>query len=297
MILVGMLWAAATNIRPSYLVVLPPLAVWTFLYYMNVNMYSLKRCLGLLLAVLVGMFIVFSPQFVINTTNFNKPTLFVLAELEGRDLFLQQLVWGITIQKYETNVGNVYPVPQVRFFDLHGKRLLAQSNFTLGSLKEYVQFVLRFPLDFVVIYARRIFNGLDVTYPSVYTSNIWKNANEIRLLNYSILFLALLYLFRQRSAKLSVYTAVIPFIVMLPSVVSIPTAIEVRFMLPVFFVVYGIVAYFSVPYLFRKPEKQLDKNILLRTLLLYVAFVVVFFMLSVNTFMELEFGNYILHGQ
>lgn len=305
LVLAGILWAAASNIRPAYLIALAPLVAWAFIYHRNVNKYPLKNCVGLLLAVGIGMFIVFAPQFVINATNFNKHTPFVLAEHEGRNLYLQQLVWGITMQKYETNVGNVYPVPPVRFFDPHGKRLLAQAGFTPGSLREYIQLVWQYPLDFAVIYARRIFNGLDVTYPSAYTSNILQNAIWIRLLNYSMLFLVLVYLARQRIAIKSAYRAVVPFIVILPALVAVPTAIEVRFMLPVFFVIYGIAAYFAIPDFLRQCANQRgqldDKNRLISTtikyLLLYAAFIVVCFMLSVNAFMGLEFGNYILHSQ
>lgn len=294
--LAGMLWAAATNIRPSYLIAAATLVCWIFLYHRNVNKYPLKRCVSLLAAVLLGAVIVLSPQFAINAINFNKPTPFVLAEIEGRNLFLQQLAWGIKIQKYETNVGNVYPVAPVRFMDPHGEHLLAQANSVPSSFTEYVRFVLRYPLDFAVMYARRIFNGLDVTYPSAYTSDILQNAIGIRWLNYSVLFLALLYLARQRLANIAVYKAVAPFLLILPSIVSVPTAIEVRFMLPVFFVVYGIIAYFAIP-AFRKPVGQVDKDRLIKIILLYLAFVIICFMLSVNTFMGLEFGDYILHGQ
>jgi hypothetical protein len=301
----GMLMAAASNIRPAYLIALAPLIGLIFLYQRNINKYPLKKCISLLVPVLLGIFMVFYPQFVINAANFDRLTPVVLAELKGHNLFLQQLVWGITMQKYETNVGDVYPVAPVRFIDPHGERLLAKTGYIPDSLGKYFQLLWKYPFDFAVIYARRIFNGLDVTYHSAYTSNILQRAIGKRFLNYSIFFLVLLYLvylLRLHGATKLVYVAAGLFVFILPALLSVPTAIEVRFMLPVFFVSYGIVTYFAIPDLFGKYMNitagfiKIDLSKSAMYLFLYIAFVVICFMLSVNTFMGLEFGQFILHG-
>ena len=76
-------------------------------------------------------------------------------------------------------------------------------------------------------------------------------------------------------------------ILLLPSLVSIPTVVEPRFMLPFYFVAYGIVAFFVLPRFLGLPYKA-QAGHLRQHALAYGAFVLICFLLSAATFAGLE---------
>ena len=90
----------------------------------------------------------------------------------------------MTAQKYETYVGPAaeYPEPGVSYLDPATARLLAEDGITpvisasghvlFPSNAEYLKLVARHPLEMSASYARHVFNGLDVKYPTPYVRDL-----------------------------------------------------------------------------------------------------------------------------
>jgi len=297
-LLAGICLACASLVRPSYLIVFPFFIVWVLFYYLHEKKLKIEHTLIRLISIIVGIVIIYIPQIAINNEHFGTLSPLIQTQFAyGDGLFMQQLNWGIEIQKYETNVGPEYPSAPVIFNDGHGKYVLASwkqrnqvsDDFSL-SFRNYVNLIFTYPLDMLIIYARHLFNGLDVVYRSVYVENVYKRAYLFRFSNYSLWFLVSLYLTKKVKFHYSqINDLLIILISILPSLVSIPTAIEIRFMFPIFLLAYALVSFWIIPDLLSLSSLQI------RTygkvyLPYFVIFVVLCFMLSTNTYVGLQYG-------
>jgi len=74
---------------------------------------------------------------------------------------------------------------------------------------------------------------------------------------------------------------------------AIPTGIEVRFMLPFHFLAYALVSFWILPDFTEKSFVQ-KKIVVLKYIIGYAAFVLLCFTLSLNTYMNLQYGSYTL---
>ena len=311
-ILTGCVWGGSALLRPSYQISLIPLLLWGWYFYRNEIHLSTQKVAVAVLTILAGMTLVFCPQIAINLYNYGEFSPFTQTQLHYKenDLFSSQLSWGLDVQKYETNVGASYPIPQVRFLDPRGESVLIRAGYksvpyaTSGQigpdfplkLNEYLELISKYPLDFIVIYARHFFNGLDIVYDTVYVTDIYRRVFLFRLLNYTIWFLVLIYLTHiALGRKLSWLNSqfILPIIFILPAMISIPTAVEVRFMLPLYIMAYALVAFWVLPEFFALDIIR-KKKVFLKYLLWYSCFIVVCFMLSTKTYMHLEYGSYVL---
>ena len=166
----GLLWGGSALLRPSYQISLIPQLIWVWYFYRNEIDLHTKQVAARILVVTTGLIIVFSPQISINQYNHGTLSPFVQTQnhSKGTDLFSKQLGVGFDLQKYETNIGSNYPIAQVRFLDPHGESILIQSSnkafpyiesgklgpdFPL-SVTEYIKLIGKYPLDFLVLYAR-----------------------------------------------------------------------------------------------------------------------------------------------
>lgn len=310
----GLLWGGSTLLRPSYVISLMPVLCWGWYYYRGEINLRLWPIVARFLAILAGLILVFTPQVATNLKNYGIFSPFTQTQLfyNGSDLFSIQLGWGLDLQKYETNIGTTYPSPQVRFLDSQGDSILVKSGYKSSvdgvqqigpdhplTPEKYLELVSKYPLDFIVIYERHLFNGLDIIYDTPYVTNIYANALLRRFINYSIWFLAVIYVASKISTKrirLISSELFLPAILALPSLLSIPTAIEVRFMLPLHFMVYTLVAFWILPGFFSLDVAK-KKDIILRHLFFYACFLVLCFMLSANTYMGLEYGSYVFSAR
>jgi|GEM_PF-6994343 len=305
LLIVGMLWGAAYLIRPSYVLSIFLLFFWAlFYYYKYLNLKRYQLFYRFIIMVL-GLMFVFWPQLMINITHFDKFSPAPQTEVRfGANLFMKQLGWGIGIQRYETFAGEEsdYVTPVVRFLDPHGEDVLTKSGlgpFPVGNstsfltVSEYVLLVLSHPLDFFVLYLRHLFNGLDVVYNTPYIFDLYQNAIYIRLANYSIWFMVILYLIKHlKTVSWLDHRFFLVLIFTLPSILSIPTAVETRFFVSFYFIAYSIIA-FEVAPLVGSFSQQKMKYLILKYVLWYIAFVSICLMLSINTFSNLAFGTYL----
>jgi len=221
-------------------------------------------------------------------------------------LFSTQLGWGFDIQKYETNIGNTYSSPQVKFLDPHGESILIRSGYKsipytkngqIGpdiplTLIEYGGLAIRYPLDFLILYARHFFNGLDIIYNTVYVPNIYAIAFIPRILNYTIWFMAIIFGASKVSSlrlRSLVSQLILPTIIALPAFLSIPVAMEVRFMLPLHFMAYILISFEVLPGFFAlNPIRK--KEMIFKNIFWYGGYLFLCFLLSANTYMKLQYG-------
>lgn len=311
-VIASLFWGGASLIRPIYAGTIPFFILWALYFYHKQNPLFGWRVFALrFTALFLGFSIVFAPQLIINRANWEKTSPFVLTTVNGPSLFMKQLIYGIAIQKYETNVGGAYPSAPVFYFDEQGEGILIKSGNQINysdwanlvaplpiTALEFFKLILSYPVDFLTIYARHLFNGLDVVYNSTYVENVYGNNLVIRLLNYSLWFLvinSILYFLKIKAQNFLNYKYLLLGIFSLPSVMSIPTAIEVRFMLPLHMLAYALIAFWVLPnFLSKKMEWKAQT---LRMLFLpYIAFIVFCFILSANTYAGLQYGPYTFTG-
>ena len=239
--LAGLLLAAAVNIRPIYLACLPG-AFWLLAA-------NYKPAMGLQLAksmaaLMVGAALMLLPQLRINQQHFGQSSPLVLAQRPGKEpLYLRQLAWGTAYQRYETSLVPAIPRSLV-YADSTGQRALAgQLSGRFGSYGEYLKFLVQHPFSSAARYARHLFNGLDIRYPTPYPTRLHPPGQAaLRLLNYALLGLGLWLAWRRwRTARqhlepveapVAVPPSAVLLALLLPCLLTLPTLMECRFLLP-----------------------------------------------------------------
>jgi hypothetical protein len=283
--LAGFLAYGAYNTRTIFLFPagVLTLALGLIVYYKHP---ARTKVLATLIFVL-GAAIASVPQVVINLKNQNSLSPMVITTSPyNRSLFASQLLWGITLQRYETSIDKTSPGAGVFYLDKAGERLFAANN--IGSepfgLRAYLKLALQNPIDFIGIYGRHIVNGLDLRDGEVYTmGQPWKN-NVLATANYLILFSGLLVIAMtiatQRATRRQTVKSVFwTFLTLLPVIAIIPGAIETRFFLALHLSIYCALAFSSD---LSSIKVLLRRNWLLIGLALFVS-TMLFFSVSTTT--------------
>ena len=251
-----------------------------------------------LLAFGVGFLLLATPQYLINQNNYQSHSPLVLGEGDQDDyviagknnLYLWQLNGGLLVQRYETSVDPTYPGAPVFFPDPAGKALRAQHpEQVLDSYGTYFSFVGQHLFDMGALYARHLFNGLDLLYAGPYVYRIYGVTLPLALLNYTVFFAALLVMAFRRY-RLNVRQWLVLGGLLITCLATIPTIVECRFFLPLHLLLYAVVC-FGWPTHFwqrwrRTPSRQ-------RTVLLvaYGLFLLLCLTLSSNTQATLSGGS------
>ncbi|GAA4021640.1 hypothetical protein GCM10022409_01660 [Hymenobacter glaciei] len=237
----GLLLVAAVNIRPIYIACLPGV-LWLLAGYGR----GLARpqVAKSLVALVAGVVLALLPQVLINQRHFGQTSPLVLAQRPGKEpLYLRQLAWGTAYQRYETSLVPAIPRSLV-YADSAGQRTLAaQSAGRFNSYSEFLYFLVRHPFTSVARYARHLFNGLDIRYPTPYPTRLHPPGQAaLRLLNYALLGLGLWLAWAswwnpgKSSSPVNSAGSVSPCAVLLalllPCLLALPTLMECRFLLP-----------------------------------------------------------------
>jgi len=256
-VLAGAALAASANMRPVFQAALPFAGALALLppRVAGVSGSQLRWAgwprLG---AVLVGAALVLVPQFYINANNFGVRTPWVLAYKQGdpTNLFLQQLQWGLQYQKYETNVGDDYPVSQMFFLDHDGQALFDATRLPRFTERtQYLQLVGQYPVRVAGVWLRHLFNGLDVQYPGPYVVHVYERSWPMALLNYVVLLGGLVVLLRRLPRVRRHGRAVLVLAALLtPCLGALPVAMECRFLLPLAMVLSAAFAFGAHPWRF-----------------------------------------------
>lgn len=246
---IGLAMSAVYFVRPVYLINVP-IVIGSFGIFLLRRIIKDKK--EIILAFLLGMCLLAGailptiPQYYINSHNFNKKTFMV-----SSGLYSDQLVWGLRMQKYETNINtDIYADKQAIFEDPQFQMIYAKNydlyteKFNQNNVKYILMHMIRYyPLDVITIYFRHFFNGLDVRYPTVYLFNVFQISLPIMLLNYTLIFLFLFMKKPVNFLKVNLNKIVIITLFVFPVLLALPGAVEPRFFLPVHLLIYsGVVA-------------------------------------------------------
>ncbi|MGY2258322.1 hypothetical protein [Pseudomonas sp. SDO55104_S430] len=249
LLLAGLLAYGAYNTRTIFLFPAGALALATGLivYYKH----DARTRVYASLAFFLGAAIASIPQIVINHKNQNSYSPMVITTSPyNRSLFASQLLWGITLQRYETSVDKTSPGAGVFYLDKAGERLFADNN--IGKerfgLSAYLKLALQHPIDFIAIYGRHVVNGLDLRDGEVYTTGQPWRRNGLALVNFLILFAGFLVITlaisQQRAAKQQKINATFwTLLTLLPVIAIVPGAIETRFFLALHVSIYCALAF------------------------------------------------------
>ncbi len=247
-------------------------------------------------AVAAGALLVALPQLAINIRTQGVNSMAVQSIVNKQGLFASQMVWGMTLQRYETTLNAQAPGPSVYYFDPAGARLFdeAARRGNLFDLPHYLKVVATHPLDFLALYARHVINGLDVRDGLVYIVKPSPLRNRTAQVNFLVLAIAICVTLSIRTrrgagAGFRPVPAGWPFslaVLLLPVAAIVPGAVETRFFLPLHLLAYCVIAmHFEASTLWR--EFKLHRWSLL------VAGVVaagIFFAVSLNTMAHMQYS-------
>ncbi|RAK69665.1 hypothetical protein [Hymenobacter edaphi] len=291
----GLCLAAATNLRPIYLAAVPFFLAlqWTLLP----TGLSPGRRAGAVAALLLGAALVLGPQLLINQRHFGRATPLVLAQdanIAPGTLYRFKLLRGLKFQKYETSIGADYPQSVLFFFDPAGRRFVEREHVQeFRSTAEYARLVLRHPGFFAGLYLRRLFNGLDVQYPTPYIRQVYTPTWGLAALNYSVWFAAALVAWHRRRG-LSPPLRLTLVVLLLPCLLVLPTDVECRYLLPLHLLLYALVC-FGWPAEWRPARFSRRRLGLVGAA--YAVFLTLCFATSAATQAQLEYGGRSLLGQ
>jgi hypothetical protein len=142
-------------------------------------------------------------------------------------------------QKYETYVGpsSGYPQPGVFYLDPATTHVLDQELIEpvtrsggyveFPSYAKYARLVLDHPAEMAAAYGRRLFNGLDVQYPTPYIRDLGDRSIVLSLLEYTLGAIR--------------WAGVV--VLILPCATAVTGAVEPRFFLPIQVLVYMLVCF------------------------------------------------------
>jgi hypothetical protein len=255
----GLAAGIALNFRPAYLllsVLLVPFAAYNFARGRPSR--RLRHALVAAALVVVGIGVALAPQAAINHHTYHSLSPFPKGthDLEGL-----QFTGGLQLQKYETTIDPTSS-PSVFFPDRKTQALLYEGGRThVSSTAGYLDIVVSHPIAMASAYLRRLFNGLDIEYPSPYVRNIVGDRSWLRsLLLYSLIFVALNVILRASlRRRLGHIDWLLGVLWLLPAATAVSSAVEVRFFLPLTLLIWALVCFSDgLPASFRalgRPQK------------------------------------------
>ncbi|MDB5053208.1 MAG: hypothetical protein JWM44_1258 [Bacilli bacterium] len=305
----GFFIALSTSARPSYQIILLPIFI-LFVVHSYMKLDYKKYIPHSLIIMILGMSIAYSPQLFINAKKYNVISPFIQTGIAMKgNLFVQQLFWGIYLQRYETNINtDTYPSASVYFYDKQGISILDKEHMMNSkisgvnllenyTLNDYLKILIKYPLDMLVIYIKHIFNGMDLMYHSGYLDEVYNNRILFSLFNYTMWFISFISIFRilrtgtflkEKYFELSIIT-----IVILPTILSIPSAIETRFFLPFYILNYIVISFYMLN---RRLKWGEIKSTTHKYALPYIIFILICFTFSAITFSNISDGHYLLNN-
>ncbi len=249
-------------------------------------------------AFVVGFTLAGLPQSLINVHRHDRWLPVVVVDVGQKkigekrpSLSAVQTLWGMEIQRYETNVNpSAAPSAGLYYMDPAGKRLLDEhvSDFKKFSVAEYLGIMLRNPFDFVGMLGRHFVNGLDVRDGEVYTQSLSSSRNGVSFINFCVVFVGFAIWARSasRASKRDVTafgTWAMPLL--LPVLAILPGAIETRFFLPLHMMLYAGIAFLPT----RSDITSLIKRHWALTLISFLAAASIFYAITTSTMASLQF--------
>jgi len=287
----GIFFYAAYNTRTIYLFTLPFILLIIFL---NKNIGKIKSII-IISTICIGIIVLGSFQIVSNKKTYNKYSLFVQTQIGfGTSLFVNQLFEGIDIDLYETYMSGGPDFYAYKYTDNSGKQVIETENVSTRNYKNYIKILCKYPFEMLSIFFRHFFVMLNPVDGGgyVYSHNV-KTRFILTLLNYSMLFMVVIFLKREvfepmlikrnkiEDIKIQIEKEyqgkIIPFLsimtLIVPFIAIIPGMVEERFALPFWLIVYGFIAYkidFKKEFLYYKQKPILHLVLYLIGFMFYI---------------------------
>lgn len=236
--------AAAINMRPAYIVVVP-VVVGLMAFQWGVNRdtpgASGRRRLLCALLLLFGFAAISLPQS-LATHRHHERWSFVPGA--AANLSSLQLTEGMRLQRYETFVGEGEAGPRMRYADPTGSRILElRGDGTVDDFAEYLGVVASNPLEMTGLVVRHWINGLDQRYSTPYVETLAPVVQPwLRMSGFLIVFVALARLAwgpTRRGLGRARWRYLVALV--LCAVPSAASAVETRFLLPAYLAAYLLV--------------------------------------------------------
>ena len=291
-LLSGVFITISYYLRPVYLA-----SLILVILLLIVELHKKKNYLQVL-CFIIGFFIISFPQAIINKRTFDTTSPFIQAvysiEEKNEDLYLKQLFWGISINRAEGNINlTKYDKDAVLFIDPIGDTIIKSNENLTINYRNYIKIICKYPLEMTVIYSKHIFSGIDHVFAETYSEDIYKNRILFSMINYSFWFLGILGILKiipksqsQKCFYFLIYIA--------PVLLAIPTAIETRFFLPLYLMIYFIAIY-SISGFMQKSISE-KKNIFKKYFLNFLLFIIICFILSSYSFINISDANIIFNN-
>ena len=249
-LLAGLGFGLAANIRPGYL--LAAIAVIAVAGVLPLRPWNWRLRGTAASLVLAGALVASFPQMLINHHQRGSWSPFVP---KAHEISLVQLWQGMRAQKYETYVGppSGYPKPGVFYLDPATKHVVEQEHISpvtrsgyeeFSSYGKYIRMFFDHPAEMAAGYVRRLFNGLDVKYPTPYVRDLGDRPLVLSLLQYTLMFLAIARLLlpdARRALGPIRWTGIV--LLVIPCVTAVTGAVEPRYFLPLQLLVYMLVCF------------------------------------------------------
>ncbi|MBE5852048.1 MAG: hypothetical protein E7299_03705 [Lachnospiraceae bacterium] len=236
----GVLLYAAYNTRAAYLYgVVFIIGLFVFL-----NRKNIKQLLLVLIALVIGVFIIAIPQCMINKQYVGvfSPKVYT-EQLYGysHDLQALQVYWGLIYPRYETYEGSTeqYPLIRVWFDDEIGNEIIRKEQLSIDnfSLKSVFKLILKYPMDMIGLYMRHMISLLTPAYREIYITNMYTDKGilaSISILIWIVSGIGIMELF-DRKSLCNVFWI---FAVSVPALLQLFGAPELRFFIPLYLISY-----------------------------------------------------------
>lgn len=235
----GILLYASYNTRVVFLYGVI-IALLLFLIY---NIKKDKRKMLIFITIFLGILVVALPQCFINQQYTGKFSPKVFSEQlynYDHDLQSTQVLWGLTMPKYDTYSGNseLYPLPSVTYFDPVGEEIVEREGLVLDNFNivDIFRLFCKYPMDMIGIYVRHMISALTPSSNEIYITNIYNNKGIIASLSIMIWLIAGIAILNSKNIFNRNILWLLPAFV--PSLLQLFGATELRFFLPVYMVGY-----------------------------------------------------------
>lgn len=254
------------NIRTIYQ--LSIFAFFCVIIVLEINRRKILRTLCSSIVYVVGVLTAAIPQFVIN---WNKYEI-ISPWINNKNLFAQQLFWGLQYSRYATWVGNSeIHTSGMYFVDSAGMQIASEwlgLNLPI-TIKSYFMMFLKFPLEYLAIIGKHIWNAFFVLFPEQYISDLDRNRVLYVIASLLVVFIFGVLLFIDlKSNKIKVKNVVFMVALVFPSIAIMFGAVEERFMLLPYLLIYGYISFYDYKQI--KLKTNVKTTIVL--ILLFIAF-------------------------
>lgn len=218
-----------------------------FLAYISYNIRTIyfSLILGVFIILIVGiircsdkiMWTIRSGLFVLGGGVASIPQVFynfretglISPKVPTNSLYMDQLVWGLMYQRYDTYVGTEVDSPQVIFKDIVGQAIIEYEGVP-SSFVEYLGIIIKHPIEMLGVYFRHLFNMLFPVYPEIYIFDFNHIKFPMYLGAFFVIYIILLVFIYDCISDKKTLIFMAP--ILLPVIFIIPGSVEARFGMP-----------------------------------------------------------------